>query len=122
MLIASNNNEISGNTANDNKDSGLYLLFSDYNDISGNTANYNRYGIRLYESNNNMVSGNTLMGNDECIVEDYCQGNTFRDNEYCDYGEGIPLELIILISSISGGAVIGVVTLLLIRRKRKRIQ
>jgi len=37
-------------------------------------------------------------------------------------GGGIPIELIILISVISGGAVIGVATLLLIRRKRKRIE
>lgn len=35
---------------------------------------------------------------------------------------GFPFELIILISVISGGAVIGVATLLLIRRKRKRIE
>ncbi|MFW9948139.1 MAG: FG-GAP repeat domain-containing protein [Candidatus Odinarchaeota archaeon] len=34
---------------------------------------------------------------------------------------GIPIELIIIISSISGGAVIGVASILLIRRKRKRI-
>jgi hypothetical protein len=38
-----------------------------------------------------------------------------------DNGGGIPIELIILISVISGGAVIGVATLLLIRRKRKSI-
>ena len=38
-----------------------------------------------------------------------------------DNGDVIPLELIIIISVISGGAVIGVATLLLIRRKRKRI-
>ena len=37
-------------------------------------------------------------------------------------GDAIPLELIIIISVISGGAVIGVTTLLLIIRKRKRIQ
>ena len=37
-------------------------------------------------------------------------------------GEGIPIELIILISVISGGAVIGVAIILLIRRKRKRIE
>ncbi|MHA1107065.1 MAG: NosD domain-containing protein, partial [Promethearchaeota archaeon] len=35
---------------------------------------------------------------------------------------GFPIELIILISVISGGAVIGVATLLLIIRKRKRIE
>ena len=34
-------------------------------------------------------------------------------------GDGIPIELIILISVISGGAVIGVATLLLIRRRKK---
>ena len=37
-------------------------------------------------------------------------------------GGGFPVELIILISVISGGAVIGVATLLLIRRRRKRIE
>jgi len=37
-------------------------------------------------------------------------------------GGGIPIEMIILISVISGGAVIGVATLLLIIRKRKRIE
>jgi len=146
-LFYSNNNSISGNTANDNIVHGIFLTFSCYNndisgniannneygimlilsnnnDISGNTANYNRYGIMLIFSNKNDISGNILMGNDECIAEDYCQGNTFRDNEYCDYGElrGISLELIILISIIIGGAVIGIATLLLIRRKRKRIQ
>jgi NADH:ubiquinone oxidoreductase subunit K len=37
-------------------------------------------------------------------------------------GGGIPIEMIILISVVSGGAVIGVATLLLIIRKRKRIE
>jgi len=55
-----------------------------------------------------------------CISE-YCQQNTF-ENIDCGIGDGIPFELIILISVISGGAVIGVGTLLLIIRKRKRIQ
>ncbi len=36
--------------------------------------------------------------------------------------QGFPIELIILISVISGGAVIGVAAFLLIRRKRKRIE
>ncbi|MFX0105337.1 MAG: nitrous oxide reductase family maturation protein NosD [Candidatus Hodarchaeota archaeon] len=35
---------------------------------------------------------------------------------------GLPMELIIIISVISGGAVIGIATILLIRRKRKRIE
>jgi len=37
-------------------------------------------------------------------------------------GDAIPLELIVIISSIIGGAVIGVATLLLIIRKKKRIE
>ena len=37
-------------------------------------------------------------------------------------GGGFPLELIIITLVISGGAVIGLATLLLIRRKRKRIE
>jgi len=75
-------------------------------------------------SNFNMVSGNTLIGNDECIVEENCQGNTFSDNGECTYGQGnggIPIEIIFLISVISGGVVIGVAALLLIRRRRKTI-
>jgi len=39
-----------------------------------------------------------------------------------DNGDVLPIELIIIISVISGGAVIGVAALLLIRRKRKRIE
>jgi len=105
---------------------GIYLTGSDRNIISGNTANNNLYGIMLLESNSNIVSGNILIGNDECITEYNCQGNKFSDNGSCTYGEedggGIPIELIILISVISGGAVIGVATLLLIIRKRKRIE
>jgi len=90
-------------------------------------SNYNQIGIYLYSSDVNSISGNTLLGNDKCIVEEKCQGNTFSDNGDCTYGEsedggGNPIELIILISVISGGAVIGVATLLLIRLKRKRIQ
>ncbi|MBA7630233.1 hypothetical protein ES703_37753 [subsurface metagenome] len=124
FLYKSDYNNVSGNTANNNY-FGIYLGTSDYNIVSGNTANNNNYGIFLGTSDYNIVSGNTLIGNDECITEVNCQGNKFSDNGDCTYGQGdggIPFELVILISSISGGAVIGVATLLLIRRKRKRIQ
>ncbi len=116
ISLNSDYNTISGNTANDNY-RGISLTFSNYNKISGNTANANTIGIFFLASNNNYISGNTLLGNDECIVEKSgCEGNVFENND-C----GIPLVLIILISSISGGAVIGIVTFLLLRRKRKRI-
>jgi len=119
----SSNNIISGNTANDNSFYGIELYFSDYNTVSGNTANNNSfYGIYLFRSRSNTISGNILIGNNECIYEENCIGNTFSDNGDCMYGQGssgVPIELIILVSVISGGAVIGVVVLLLIRRTRK---
>jgi len=146
-LVYNNNNNVSGNTANYNQmgiylegsdynditrntanynQIGIYLVYSDNNDITRNTANYNQIGIYLVYSDNNDITGNPLIGNDECIVEGNCQGNEFSDNGFCTYGqskdgEGFPIELIILISSISGGSVIGVAILLFIRHKRERI-
>jgi len=111
---------ISGNTVNKNNSSGISLHYSYSIIISGNTANNNNYGIYLTGSIDNNISGNTLIGNAECIVEEgNCEGNVFENND-CD--GGIPIELIISISVISGGAAIGIATLLLIRRKRKRIE
>ena len=120
-LYDSKNISLLGNTANNNSDYGISLSSSDYNTISGNTANNNSIGISLFSSDYNTVSKNILQGNSKCIMEENCIGNTFQNNDYCDYGEGIPFEVIFIISSISGGAVIGIASLLLIRRKRKRI-
>jgi len=118
------NNNISENTANNNTLDGIYLYYSDYNYVSGNIATNNQNGIYLKESDYNIVSGNNFFGNDKCIVEDNCQGNEFSDNGECAYGQdeddGNPFELTIIYSVISGGGVIGVATLLLILRKRKR--
>ncbi len=126
FLAVSAYNIISGNTANNNSFCGIEIYHSDFNTVSGNTINDNINGIYLDNSRYNTVSGNTLIGNNECIVEENCQGNTFSDNGDCTYGQGngggIPIELIILISVISGGALIGVATILLIRRKRKRVE
>ena len=96
--VVGDNNTISGNTANNNYHAyngtiPMELIFAgisvrgDNNNISGNTANNNQYGIYLYDSNYNIVSGNTLLGNDECIVEENCQGNKFSDNGDCSYGQ-----------------------------------
>ena len=122
----SNYSTVSGNIANDNQ-CGIILYDSSHNIISVNTANNNEYGVYLYKSNYNNVSGNTLVGNYICWDEIDCEGNIFENND-CGEGDGqdedggIPIEVIVIISVISGGAVIGVATLLLIRRKRKRIQ
>ena len=121
-LLVSNNNTISGNTANNN-DGGINLWTNcNNNNISGNTANYNLYGIYLDGSNYNTVSGNTLMGNDECIVEEDCKGNEFKDNKYCDYGEGDgdgeKILVYILFSLIGPLAVVAI----LMRKKLKKIK
>jgi parallel beta-helix repeat protein len=114
-LKHSHSNTISGNTANNNT-YGICLQHSCFNTISENTANNNSRGIYLYYSNNNIISKNTLLGNDECIVEDNCEGNIFEND---DCGEEFPFELfIIVISIISGGALS--VAIILISKKLKK--
>jgi len=133
FLSKSDNNQISGNFINNNLGFGIYLDHSKFNLIKANTINSNDIGIYLFghhmsrASNNNTVIDNILIGNNLCFFEgDDCTGNIFKNN-YCAEaplkGTGrIPFELIILISIISGGAVIGVATLLFLIRKRKRIE
>jgi len=110
-FFQSNSSIVSGNTANNNDESGIFLYESNDNIISGNTANDNNwYGISLKYSNNTIISGNTLIGNDECIVEENCQGNRFSDNGDCTYGQGdgkIPgYNLFFLLGIISVVAII----------------
>ncbi|MFX0071309.1 MAG: nitrous oxide reductase family maturation protein NosD, partial [Candidatus Hermodarchaeota archaeon] len=71
ILAESNNNTISGNTANNNALDGIALYESNYNTISGNTASNNTwmgiilhdYGIGLSSCNNNNISGNIVNNN-----------------------------------------------------------
>ena len=67
-----------------------------------------------------LAASDDSIGNSDCIIEIDCEGNILQNND-CVADDGIPIEMIILISSISGGAVIGVTAILLIIRKRKRI-
>ncbi len=91
ILIYSTNNNILRNTANNNVVMGIELDFSNNNNILGNTANDNWvYGIGFYYSDNNTVSGNTLIGNYGCIYEYDSQGNEFSNNGGCQGGEIIP--------------------------------
>jgi len=122
FLNFSHANIISGNTANNNEH-GIVLSSSLDNIVLGNTANNNERGIMLISSSHfNIVSGNTLIGNVECIFEENSQENEFSNNGDCTYGEVILFESIIIILVISGGVVIGLATLLLLIRKRKRIE
>jgi len=60
FLYSSDNNTISGNTANSNPDYGIILHLSHNNTVSGNSAFYNEfYGISINRGNNNTISGNT---------------------------------------------------------------
>jgi len=87
-LSESDYNIVSGSTTRYNDAYGIALASdSNNNHISGNTANDNYYGIYLSLSDYNTISGNTLIGNTECIIEENCQRNTFSDNGDCTYGE-----------------------------------
>lgn len=132
-LYGGNYTKVSGNIAKYNTHFGILVQGSDYNNVSGNTVS----SIYLYDSDYNIVSGNTatrialeasdyniVTGNDACCGEvgEVCQGNIFSDNGPCPKEDNFTIELIILISIISGGALIGVTTILLIRHKRKIIE
>ena len=107
-LYYSNGINITNNVVNYNNLYGIHLYQSGYNILSGNSVNNNSmYGIYLHQSNYNTISGNTLIGNKECIKEEYCQGNTFSDNGDCTYGQknSVPLisgyDLIFLLGVLS---------------------
>lgn len=113
---------ILNNTANNNTESGIHLYTdSNSNTISNNTANYNgEFGIYLSNSDHNIISGNRLFGNDACICEDSCQGNTFSDNGDCtiirrgDNGNLIPgYDLFCLLCILS-------ITVILISKRLKK--
>ncbi|MHA2050758.1 MAG: right-handed parallel beta-helix repeat-containing protein [Promethearchaeota archaeon] len=134
------NNIVLGNTANDNL-FGIFLdEVSNENVIYLNCFTNNGFNALDDGSNNNWDNG--IKGNywDDYIGSD-ADDDGIGDNPYIILGDagsqdnfplmrcpisaqdgGIPIELIILISVISGGALIGVVTLLLIIHKRNRLE
>jgi len=141
IMTWGNNNIISGNSVNNNY-RGIYCPAASYdNKIYLNCFINNSLNAADVGSNNHWDNG--IKGN---YWSDYTgldeDGNGIGDVPYnispaarsqdnfplmkcpisAQNGEGFPLELIILIPIISGGAVIGVAALLLIRRKRKRIE
>jgi len=84
LLEDSNNNTISGNTANGNNYEGIYLTYANNNTLSGNTANDNEdLGIHLQtECMNNTLSGNTINNNGDSgiHIEEDCMSNTISRN------------------------------------------
>ena len=78
-LYDSNNNTLTGNTANLNHCDGIYLEFSSDNILLNNAASNNDYpGIYLWGSNNNTLENNTANYNN----------NTASNND----GDGIYME------------------------------
>ncbi|MFX1302079.1 MAG: right-handed parallel beta-helix repeat-containing protein [Promethearchaeota archaeon] len=121
FIDTSDNNAVSENYINNNQLYGIYLLNSDDNFVDSNTANNNEIGLIIDTSNNNMIIGNTLLHNTYCINETGSTGNIFADNN-CNVVStpGLDFSLFLLIASIiEGVAIIGLVALLIIRRKRK---
>jgi parallel beta-helix repeat protein len=90
----SNNNTISGNTAEYNR-YGIKLFSCQNNTISGNTVNYNRYGIRLSNCQNNVISGNDASYNIYEVDEWFSM----------DTGSGITLEYHSNYNIVSGNIV-----------------
>ncbi|MFX0075842.1 MAG: nitrous oxide reductase family maturation protein NosD [Candidatus Hermodarchaeota archaeon] len=120
-LSQSSRNIISGNTVNNNTVAGLYLSYeSNTNTISSNHATNNEYGIYLITTRDNVISGNYLGGNEVCVFERDCQGNEFSDNSGCDYGESDDNILLYVILIVGGVSVIGAITIIEIRKVRKR--
>lgn len=113
-LSNSINNTILGNTASNNIYDGIKLDFSHHNIISENTANFNVRGITLINSDFNTISGNTLRLNEICIVEEYCEGNIFKNNDCGDPGMVIPSYNPIFLLGI-----LSAVTIILIKKIKK---
>ncbi len=66
------NNTFSGNNASYNKRSGISLPYSDYNFLLGNTVKNNIYfGVLLVDSRNNIIKGNFVINNDVGIYIQY---------------------------------------------------
>ena len=83
LLSYSENNTLSGNTANNNTYSGIFLLESNNNLIWGNTVNYNldMVGMHIYLSNNNTISGNTVNNNNgEGMLLERSNKNNISEN------------------------------------------
>lgn len=88
-LDDSNNNTLSGNTVNNNGDSGISIEDdSNNNTISGNTANDNiYYGIKIEASNNNTFSENILYNNTIGVYIDNSDDNSIYENFFLKNGK-----------------------------------
>ena len=93
-IYESNNNTFSGNTVNNNNYNGISLFHSEYNTVSGNIAEKNNVnGIYFYFSHNNTLSGNDANYNNQNGIElSYSNNNTFSGNTISNNLYGIYLD------------------------------
>jgi parallel beta-helix repeat protein len=132
-------NIIEGNEIYDNAEVGVRILTGSHHNLIFNNSFTNNLLSHAYDYGESNRWDNGTIGNH---WEDYTgkdadddgigdtpyviPGSAGSQDNFPIWDDGpepvIPIELIILISVISGGAVIGVATILLIRRKRKRIE
>jgi len=91
---------------------GILLNNTDNGFLIDNNCSSNSSGMGLFYSDNNTISGNDV-NNNECIEEVECNENIFENND---------CGIIFLILIISGVAILGIVTILLIKHVRKRKQ
>lgn len=94
IYVMSNNNNITGNMANNNNNDGIVFHSSNQNSITGNTANNNGNasehdadGLLLENSNYNTLSGNTVKNNNygngielDSSNNNVISGNTANNN------------------------------------------
>ncbi|MFW9999623.1 MAG: right-handed parallel beta-helix repeat-containing protein [Candidatus Hermodarchaeota archaeon] len=84
IYLVGSNNTILENTANNNNENGIRILFkSYYNTILDNTASNNNWnGISLQDCDNNKISRNTVNINEENgIFLRECYNNTISEND-----------------------------------------
>jgi len=77
---ASNNNNLTGNTASYSTN-GMYLADSDYNNLTSNAAFNNSVGIYLTSSSNNILSGDHAYNNGHGLYLGSSSNNTVTGND-----------------------------------------
>jgi len=82
-LASSSSNTLTDNTANTNNYYGILLDFSSSNNtLKGNTASNNDHGIYLYSSSSNILTGNTITNNTDGLFLDFSNNNRIYNNYF----------------------------------------
>lgn len=89
-IVASNRNDISGNTIDSNTDHGILLSYSNKNSISENNVRLNTDGIIIENSNSNTIDNNLIdLNNDYGLHFIDSNGNTISANTISNNHRGV---------------------------------